>query len=34
MIKAMGTLEIVPYDVRWPVVFAQERDRIAAALAG
>jgi len=32
MIKAMATLEIVPYDVRWPLAFAQERDRIAAAL--
>ncbi|HKA37249.1 MAG TPA: GrpB family protein [Thermoanaerobaculia bacterium] len=28
----MPALEIVPYDDRWPLEFARERDRIAAAL--
>jgi GrpB-like predicted nucleotidyltransferase (UPF0157 family) len=32
MIKAMATLVIVPYDVHWPLAFAQERDRIATVL--
>lgn len=26
------TLEIAPYDPKWPILFAAERDRIAAAL--
>jgi len=28
----MTTLEIVPYDARWPLAFIEERDRIALAL--
>jgi hypothetical protein len=31
-IQVMTTLEIVPYDARWPLAFAEERDRIAMAL--
>jgi GrpB-like predicted nucleotidyltransferase (UPF0157 family) len=28
----MTTLDIVPYDARWPLAFIEERDRIAVAL--
>ena len=28
----MTTLDIVPYDGRWPLAFIEERDRIAVAL--
>ena len=28
----MTTFDIVPYDVRWPLAFNEERDRIAVAL--
>jgi GrpB-like predicted nucleotidyltransferase (UPF0157 family) len=31
-IQAMTTLDIVPYDARWPLAFIEERDRIAVAL--
>ena len=28
----MTTLDIVPYDARWPLAFIEERDRIAVAM--
>jgi len=32
MIEAMTTLDIVPYDARWPQAFVEERDQIATVL--